>query len=43
MTTIGLIAGAALLIVCAWAGQKNALYIPALLLAVAAVANAIAG
>lgn len=41
--TEGLLLGAALFVACAWLGQKHALYIPAVLLAVAAAANAIAG
>lgn len=41
--TIGLILGAILFVTCAIAGQRHALYIPAIVLIVAATANAIAG
>ena len=41
--TVGLILGAVLFVVCALAGQKHALLIPAVVLLAVAAANAIAG
>ena len=39
--TVGLALGAAIFIACAWLGQKHALFIPAIVLLAAAVANAL--
>jgi len=39
MEVIGLLAGAGLFVAAAWLGEKNVLYIPALVLACAALAN----
>lgn len=41
--TVGLLIAAALFTACAIAAEKNALYIPVILLVAAAAANAIAG
>lgn len=39
LMTLGLIAGAALFLAAAWAGEKHALYIPIVVLVAAAAAN----